>query len=899
MSTYKKLTNTNVASIPFNAHKLWSFTSASATNESIGIVMESARYTSASLHTYSSASTDLSSSVKYHQTDHLFYKDFQKNVNNKFGNIHYLTQQRELYDNLNTISIPSGIYGMEIKPGTFSFSGSAGTTIVDDKKGNLIISGTDLTNHNTDVRKKILHVGPTKGFKQYDLKSQFYRVKEDPNDISRYFSKDEVSDDSYYSNSLSFKNVTFSEEILGPEIILGRDFNNGTQGWNVDTAVTIISGSGSNALMVGGDINSLPYFYQSSDTETDGLIPGQEYEVNVNIISSSIPSGHTDGTYLSIHNHAGGGVQYSSEYISITENLNTSPPSNGFYKKRWIANRKQPYFYVGPYDHKVLIDSVSVKKVDAFPSINFENNITKGDELVLNGDFALNDGAEDFTSWIAVDDENVVTRSPIPNGIRIDYSGTPSEPYLPRIYQAVGDRMEVGKTYKFEYEVRGNVNSNFYGRISNHNGSKIQSRTPLNFMETHRFKKFSSVFKCNFTIDTPSEPGGPLWINFHPNNVMVGGEFFEVRNVTLKEVDPTAHSSIVTPHKDDYNFNPEDDFTVSMYVNPYNNAGNNQLYQIGNNTLDNESVIINQLPLSDRKSYLISKSTTKTIIPTPLNTRYGRMALNATGSAQPKEVPVDAQYPFEIYIEKITSTNDFAQTNNQNVVFTKTDGDFTPLISASIATGSFQHLVCMTSASRMEIWLDGVKVASGSDTTVKRTQNTANLYIGSKGEQESFFSGSMSNLMIFNEAKSSEQITNIKDNFNNSPYVGNIFYSQGMATITHPKYQYIAKPGPNSNNSGSFNSIKFNGSHTIYENEFQCTVEAHEYNYSNNVSTRKIQTDQHANLDGFATGSIWAPYVTTIGLYDDNHELLVVGKLGQPIKMSGETDTTLVIKWDT
>ncbi|MBC8395995.1 MAG: hypothetical protein H8E16_02705, partial [Flavobacteriales bacterium] len=68
---------------------------------------------------------------------------------------------------------------------------------------------------------------------------------------------------------------------------------------------------------------------------------------------------------------------------------------------------------------------------------------------------------------------------------------------------------------------------------------------------------------------------------------------------------------------------------------------------------------------------------------------------------------------------------------------------------------------------------------------------------------------------------------------------------------------------------------------------------------SNNVSTRKIQSDQHANLDNFATGSIWTPYVTTIGLYDDNHELLVVGKLGQPIKMSGETDTTLIIKWDT
>ena len=80
---------------------------------------------------------------------------------------------------------------------------------------------------------------------------------------------------------------------------------------------------------------------------------------------------------------------------------------------------------------------------------------------------------------------------------------------------------------------------------------------------------------------------------------------------------------------------------------------------------------------------------------------------------------------------------------------------------------------------------------------------------------------------------------------------------------------------------------------------FKAAVTSHEYNFSNNVSTRKIQTDQHEKLANFATGSIWAPYVTTIGLYDDNHELLVVGKLGQPIRMSDETDTTFVVRWDT
>jgi len=49
----------------------------------------------------------------------------------------------------------------------------------------------------------------------------------------------------------------------------------------------------------------------------------------------------------------------------------------------------------------------------------------------------------------------------------------------------------------------------------------------------------------------------------------------------------------------------------------------------------------------------------------------------------------------------------------------------------------------------------------------------------------------------------------------------------------------------------------------------------------------------------FATGSLFKPYITTIGLYNENNELLVVGKLGQPIKTSNETDTTLIVRWDT
>ena len=96
-----------------------------------------------------------------------------------------------------------------------------------------------------------------------------------------------------------------------------------------------------------------------------------------------------------------------------------------------------------------------------------------------------------------------------------------------------------------------------------------------------------------------------------------------------------------------------------------------------------------------------------------------------------------------------------------------------------------------------------------------------------------------------------------------------------------------------------FENIKFQGSHLIYENEYQCTVDEYEFNDTMNISARKIKTTDSQDVANFVTGSLFKPYVTTIGLYNEDNELLVVGKLGQPVRMSDETDTTFVLRWDT
>ena len=49
----------------------------------------------------------------------------------------------------------------------------------------------------------------------------------------------------------------------------------------------------------------------------------------------------------------------------------------------------------------------------------------------------------------------------------------------------------------------------------------------------------------------------------------------------------------------------------------------------------------------------------------------------------------------------------------------------------------------------------------------------------------------------------------------------------------------------------------------------------------------------------FCTGSYFSPYVTTVGLYNQSNELVVVGKLARPLPISLQTDMTFMINFDT
>jgi hypothetical protein len=146
--------------------------------------------------------------------------------------------------------------------------------------------------------------------------------------------------------------------------------------------------------------------------------------------------------------------------------------------------------------------------------------------------------------------------------------------------------------------------------------------------------------------------------------------------------------------------------------------------------------------------------------------------------------------------------------------------------------------------------------------------------------------------MIWNQALSTSEIANVSESITGTYKVGNIFYDNGFTVITHPTYMDVF-------DGGELNTLKYKNTHLITENEYQCTMTEDEFEFTTNPTARKIPFRDSEDIANFTTGSNFKPYITSVGLYDDTGNLLVVGKLAQPIKASSETDTTFVIRYDT
>ncbi len=205
---------------------------------------------------------------------------------------------------------------------------------------------------------------------------------------------------------------------------------------------------------------------------------------------------------------------------------------------------------------------------------------------------------------------------------------------------------------------------------------------------------------------------------------------------------------VKSPHSNNINFGSNQDFTISFYY---------------------------KTPTLSGTKYLIAKSYSKTVINSPEN---GNTRI--TGSLQPTEIDAGTSYPFEVYL-----------TDNQ-INFARADQDITSLATSSavLSDDTLYHIACVKTGSNLHIYLNGNLTGSDSDNT-NITKNKANLYIGNRGGTRSEYNsagGNISQLMIFNKGLNNTQISNVSSSITGLPYIGNVFYENGLITITSPKF---------------------------------------------------------------------------------------------------------------
>ena len=88
--------------------------------------------------------------------------------------------------------------------------------------------------------------------------------------------------------------------------------------------------------------------------------------------------------------------------------------------------------------------------------------------------------------------------------------------------------------------------------------------------------------------------------------------------------------------------------------------------------------------------------------------------------------------------------------------------------------------------------------------------------------------------------------------------------------------------------------VSFNNTTEINSTIYFCRVRHNEFNYSSNptyVTGSKIRVKNIASDDPVS-------YITTVGLYNANNELLAVAKLSEPLRKDPSNELTLRVRLD-
>ena len=309
------------------------------------------------------------------------------------------------------------------------------------------------------------------------------------------------------------------------------------------------------------------------------------------------------------------------------------------------------------------------------------------------------------------------------------------------------------------------------------------------------------------------------------------------------------------------NFDREDDFAISFW---YGGGASQSIYTTDANSLITKRGVNDKLVLNKktRKREVVEEDRTLT------------------------------RYPFDL---EVLNSN-AGSTDIGTIRFRRSDGVITySSASATQCTGSFQinqapeyHVVAQKSGSYL-------------DPVPGEVQNYSKLMFGSMNTNlHNALSGSIDEVRIYSTGLTETAIKSLANNhfLSSSAYqtsvAGNVFYKLGTSVISSNLPKYHKALGSGGNLPGEWN-IRYKGTHTIYENEVLVEVPAGHCNVTMNPSA--LQRNNTDRLKKDFTGSL-TPYITTIGLYNNDAQLLAIGKLANPIAKRPDVDTNFIVRWD-
>jgi hypothetical protein len=141
------------------------------------------------------------------------------------------------------------------------------------------------------------------------------------------------------------------------------------------------------------------------------------------------------------------------------------------------------------------------------------------------------------------------------------------------------------------------------------------------------------------------------------------------------------------------------------------------------------------------------------------------------------------------------------------------------------------------------------------------------------GRGSLYISGSITNGLV------SDERSGVKWN-----KVGNVFYSEGIITITEPSlfdFGEIDRDGP-----ATTLNISFDGDSRIASKVFMCRMGPADCNASNNPSYSYLEnygTEDTSDDRYIRTGDA-TTYITAIGIYNEDRKLVAVAKLARPLR---------------